>query len=102
MTTMSKNPIMYTSLRNRKGNLVARLGKLTNIDEASDGLLWLERESKSVFKQSIITTLCVKVCLFDALTGEIIEDFQETEPCRKILALIAGTQQTRRTPCSSQ
>lgn len=78
----------FKNMSARKDKVACSLGKLTNVREAPNGVLRLEQSGKCVFKQSLVTTKQVKIWLFDALTGKIIDEFQETEPCRKITRFV--------------
>lgn len=78
----------FKNMSARKDKVACSLGKLTNVREAADGLLRLERSHVCVFKRSVITPKCTQMWLFDALTGKIINDELETEPCRKITRFV--------------
>lgn len=80
-TTLRK----YGNLERRKASLEVKLGKMTNLKEAKDGLLFVEGDGEIIYKQSVVKADGTqKMWLYD-LNGKPTQCYTENAACRRVI-----------------
>lgn len=79
-TTLRK----YGNLERRKAELEVKLGKMTTLKEAKNGLLFVEGNGEIIFKRSVVKTDGTqKMWLYD-MSGRPTQCYTENAACRRV------------------